>query len=139
MKRGCGGRPGNRVRFVLDENMNIAVVAVLLQREHEVVHIRDRLAPGAPDIEVADLVDRERAVLLTFDLDFRELLARRPASNRLRWRHAGRVLMTCNEKRAPERLTAALHIVEAEAAHVQDVLDRRVLVDVGGDVIRVER
>ena len=134
-----GGRPADSVRFVLDENMSVAVVAVLVQRGHEVLHARDRLPLGAPDVDVADFVDRERAVLLTFDLDFRELLARRPAGNRLRWRHAGRVLMTCNEKRAPERLAAALHLVEAEDAHGPDVSDPRILVDVGSDVIRVER
>lgn len=46
------------------------------------------------------------------------------------WRHVGRVLMTYNEKREPERL-AALHIVEAKDAHGSDVSDPRVLVDVG--------
>jgi hypothetical protein len=46
------------VRFVLDENMSVAVVAVLAQRGHEVLHVRDHLALGAPDVEVADLVDR---------------------------------------------------------------------------------
>lgn len=68
------------MRFVLDENMSVAVVAVLVQRGHDVLHTRDHLVLGAPDVEVADFVDRQRAVLLTFDLDFRELLSRRPAS-----------------------------------------------------------
>ena len=119
--------------------MSVAVVAVLEARGHEVLHVRDHLTPGTPDLAVADFVDRERAVLLTFDVDFRELLGRRPAGNRLRWRYAGRVLMTCNERRAPERLAAALHLVEAEDAHGRSVTDARVLVDVGGDVIRVDR
>lgn len=127
------------MRFVLDENMSVAVVAVLVQRGHDVLHTRDHLALGAPDVEVADFVDRQRAVLLTFDLDFREPLSRRPAGNRLRWRHAGRVLMTCNEKRARERLAAALHLVEAEDAHGPHLSDPRILVDVGGDAIRIER
>jgi predicted nuclease of predicted toxin-antitoxin system len=128
------------VRFVLVKNMSVAAVAVLAPRGHEVLRVRNNVALGAPDAAVADLVDWERVVLLTFDLDFHALLSRRLAGNCLRWRHAGRVLMTCNERRAPECLTAAVHFIEAEDSHnIREVSHSWVLVDVGGDVIRVER
>ncbi|MDO9017987.1 MAG: DUF5615 family PIN-like protein [Deltaproteobacteria bacterium] len=48
------------MRFVLDESMSVAVVAVLAKGGREVLHVRDHLALGAPEAEVADIADSPR-------------------------------------------------------------------------------
>ena len=59
--------------------------------------------------------------------------------NRLRWRRLGRINLSCNARRAESRMAQAIALIEWEHAFAQEQPDPRVLIDIGGDVIRVER
>jgi predicted nuclease of predicted toxin-antitoxin system len=62
-------------RLLLDENIPQALVAVLRDAGHDVVHVT-QLVPGAPDTQVLDLARSQGRLLLTLDSDFGELLFR---------------------------------------------------------------
>jgi hypothetical protein len=55
------------VRFKLDENLPLELLADLRTAGHEADGLRDEGLIGAPDDVVLDLVRRERRVLLTLD------------------------------------------------------------------------
>ncbi len=63
------------MRFLADENVPGPVVAVLRERGHDVLWIRESM-PGANDPVVLELAQRERRVVVTADTDFGELAFR---------------------------------------------------------------
>lgn len=60
------------MRFLADENCDMAVVRALRDAGHEVALVRDR-CPGAADEDVVALAQREQRLLLTEDKDFGQL------------------------------------------------------------------
>jgi predicted nuclease of predicted toxin-antitoxin system len=125
--------------FLLDENVDVRLDALLRDRGHDVEHALDFYPEGTPDEVLVAHVDLRGGLLVTGDRDFVRLIARRPADNRLRFRRAGRVLLSCTERRAAERLVGALHLIEAEHEYARIQPDPRIIVEIGGDVIRFER
>jgi predicted nuclease of predicted toxin-antitoxin system len=63
------------MNLVADESVDGPIVAAL-RREGHVVHYVAELAAGIPDNAVAEIAEREQAVLLTADKDFGELFHR---------------------------------------------------------------
>ncbi|MGH8501564.1 MAG: DUF5615 family PIN-like protein [Gammaproteobacteria bacterium] len=64
------------IRFLLNENIPSASVAVLRSAKLEVVSVMED-CPGAGDTQVMELANREKRVLVTFDRDYGELIYRR--------------------------------------------------------------
>ncbi len=64
------------MNFVADENVDAAVVRALREAGHEVTWIAE-IEPAATDEQVLNLADEQRAVLVTEDKDFGELVYRR--------------------------------------------------------------
>ncbi len=96
------------MRLLLNENVSLAILALLRLRGHEVVHARDTMG-GAADSEVLAKADAEARTLVTFDKDYGELAVRfRSAA-----RH-GIVLFR-----------VAIHPAEAEAAFAVAHLEAR--------------
>jgi predicted nuclease of predicted toxin-antitoxin system len=63
------------VNFVCDEGVDRAIVQRLRADGHEVVYIAE-LSPSSPDEQVLRLANDQRAVLVTMDKDFGELVFR---------------------------------------------------------------
>src|SRR5689334_15864987 len=61
------------MRFLADENCDIAVVRALRDAGHDVALVRER-RPGATDEAVAELSRKEARILLTEDKDFGQLV-----------------------------------------------------------------
>lgn len=68
------------MKIVTDENVDFAIVEILRTNKFEVIHIGEFL-PGADDDEVLSLSNREKAILLTEDKDFGELIFRFKKAN----------------------------------------------------------
>lgn len=60
------------MRFLADENCDMAVIDALREAGHDVALARER-CPGAQDLAVASLALQERRILLTEDKDFGHL------------------------------------------------------------------
>jgi predicted nuclease of predicted toxin-antitoxin system len=63
------------MRFLADAGVAGRVVNWLRERGHDAVHLRDQRLERLPDSEVFAKASAEKRVLLTFDLDFGELVA----------------------------------------------------------------
>lgn len=63
------------MKFLADENMDVAIVERLRQDGHQVWYVVE-MEPGIADDEVLALANREGAILITADKDFGELVFR---------------------------------------------------------------
>lgn len=64
------------MKFLLDMGISPRVVSWLQQNGHAAVHFND-IKPTASDTEILQMAQEEKAVILTADKDFCELLALR--------------------------------------------------------------
>lgn len=63
------------MRFLADAGVSIKTVEFLSQLGHEAVHVRTLGLQRAPDQELVDRARGDSSIILTFDLDFGEILA----------------------------------------------------------------
>jgi predicted nuclease of predicted toxin-antitoxin system len=63
------------LKFLADMGVSMTTVQALRQAGEEVVHLREEGLFKLPDDRILDKAKREQRVILTFDLDFGELLA----------------------------------------------------------------
>jgi predicted nuclease of predicted toxin-antitoxin system len=127
------------MRFILDENVPMAVADMLERNGHVAEFIRDYVPPGSPDPLVATVSEALDAVLITFDGDFRHIAPRVPKGQRMRFKTLSRIWMRCDEPDAADRLESALSLVESEFKMAQQSADRRMLMSIGASYIRTDR
>jgi len=63
------------VRFLADMGVSITTVHALRAAGHDAVHLRDEGLIRLPDPDIAAKAVQERRIVLTFDLDFGDILA----------------------------------------------------------------
>jgi predicted nuclease of predicted toxin-antitoxin system len=63
------------MRFLADMGVSMRVVDWLRTRGHDVVHLREQRLQRLPNGEISDKAVAEGRVVLTFDLDFGEIVA----------------------------------------------------------------
>jgi predicted nuclease of predicted toxin-antitoxin system len=63
------------VRFLADAGVSRRVVNWLREQGHDAVHLREQRLQRLPDTEVFAKASAEKRILLTFDLDFGEIVA----------------------------------------------------------------
>src|SRR5438093_9486295 len=63
------------MRFLADAGISPHTVSFLGRLGHEVAHVRALGMQRAPDVEITDRARADAAVVLTFDLDFGDVLA----------------------------------------------------------------
>jgi predicted nuclease of predicted toxin-antitoxin system len=63
------------MRFLADMGVSQQVVEWLRTKGHDAVHLRDEGLQRLPDSEIFQKAAREQRIVLTFDLDFGEILA----------------------------------------------------------------
>jgi len=63
------------MQFLADMGVSIRVAEWLRSQGHDVVHLRDRGLQRLPNGEIFQLGYREKRIIVTFDLDFGEIVA----------------------------------------------------------------
>jgi predicted nuclease of predicted toxin-antitoxin system len=63
------------MKFLADAGVSLTTTEVLRRLNHDVVHLREQGLQKLPDVQVLEKARSELRVLLTFDLDFADLLA----------------------------------------------------------------
>lgn len=63
------------MRFLADMGVSESVVKWLRETGHDAVHLRDENLQRMPDNEIFKKAHNENRIVLTFDLDFGEILA----------------------------------------------------------------
>lgn len=118
------------MRFLLDNNLSPALVAVLSAAGHDSEHVREHGMGSAPDEEVLELARRNRRVLISADTDFGMLLARTGAPG------PSVVLIRRSRARRTKELAALLL---ANLGQVSDDLAVGAIVVVADTDVRVRR
>lgn len=63
------------MRFLSDVGISRSTTTELRRRGHDVLHLREEGLQRLPDDRILELAQHERRIVLTFDLDFGDLLA----------------------------------------------------------------
>ena len=63
------------MNFLADENIDFQIVQILREQKHNVFYVAE-MDPGISDEEVLELANQKKAVLITGDRDFGELVFR---------------------------------------------------------------
>lgn len=128
------GRPS--IKFFIDHCVPDSVGRVLLEAGHEVILLRERIAPDSPDPLVAAVSEMNGAVLISLDSDFKRLAPRVPIGQRQRFRRLSRIGLRCKAPRCAQRLTVTLSLIEHEWIVAQSSADKRMIVEIGESYIR---
>ena len=110
----------------------------LLDAGHEVVLLRQQLAPNSPDPLVAAVSEMNDAVLVSHDSDFKTL-APRASIGRKRFQRLSRIALKCSEPQAAGRIKAAMSLIQREWDVAQSSSDKRMIVEIGMTIIRTIR
>src|SRR5205085_8069724 len=112
---------------------------ILRSAGHEVILLRERIAPDSPDPLVAAISEMYGAILVRHDRDYKTIAPRVAVGERRRFRNLSRVALTCNPPRAANRINVALSLIEHEWFQAQSKPDRRIIIEVGTSYIRTIR
>jgi len=63
------------MKLLADVGISMATVHALRQQGHDIVHLREQGLQRLPDPEIMEKARAEGRIVLTFDLDFADLLA----------------------------------------------------------------
>ncbi len=96
------------MRFLADVGISPRIVAWLREAGHDAVHLREEKLRRLPDRDIFAKAEQENRIVLTFDLDFGEILAlsgNRTVSVVLFRLHNARTLHVIDRLRAVLRLS----------------------------------
>jgi predicted nuclease of predicted toxin-antitoxin system len=68
------------VKFKLDENLSPALASMFAAAGHDAHSVIEQALGGQPDDHVLDVCNRENRALISFDLDFANIIAYPPAN-----------------------------------------------------------
>lgn len=124
------------IKFFVDHCVPDSVGHVLRDAGHEVILLRERIAPDSPDPLVAAVSEMHGAVLVSLDADFRRLAPRVPIGQRQRFRRLSRVGLRCRAPRCASRLSVTLSLIEHEWMIASLSADKRMIVEIGESYVR---
>ena len=99
------------MNLVADEGVDRQIVDLLRKEGHDVVYVAE-LSPGIPDAEVLREANERRAVLLTTDKDFGDLVFRQ------RLVHSGVVLLRVSGLSATDKAELVAAVFKERATEV---------------------
>ncbi len=134
---------GDGVDFLKDEDVPEGVAVFLEARGHSVERSLAVLGPGTPDLAVATYADKNRRILLTFNLrDYNNLICRAPRAGFDRFPDAGLVAFQCPHPRGVQRIETFILNLEHEhslLAAAPAPADRRLLAQITDTVLKILR
>lgn len=116
-----------------------SVGAVLIGAGYDVVFARDVTGPGAADDLVCAVAEVNECILVSFDKDMRNAARRQGLGGRARFPFLSLIKLCCYEPEAADRLGSALSLIEHEWARRATNEGRRMYIEIGTTVIRVNR
>lgn len=129
------------MRFFVDQCVPESVARTLEQHSHDVIRLRERIAPNSPDTLVAAVSESNDAILVTMDAGFKAI-ASRTGIGHSRFRRLSLLRFEkCRESRAAPRLEEAMSLIEHEweVGSRREAGDRRMFVVITDSSIRTHR
>lgn len=102
------------MRFLADMGVALRVVAWLRVEGHDVVHLREENLHTLPDLEIFEKAISENRILLTFDLDFGEVVALSGA------RSPGTVIFRLRNTTTPHVIDRLRNVLEQSTKDLED-------------------
>ncbi len=127
------------MHFLLDQCIPRAALETLLSLGMNAEMITNHIAPDSDDRFVVQTAALHSAIVVSHDRDFKSLIARRPDNQKPYFRNVHLIKMDCKQARIGERLNMALPIFTAEYHARQSMKDKRVIIWVSTDMVRVWR
>lgn len=124
------------IRFFVDHCVPDSVGRVLRAAGHDVILLRERIAPDSPDPLVAAVSEMNGAVLVSLDSDFKRLAPRVAVGDRRRFKTLSRIGLRCKAPRCAPRLEVCMSLIEHEWTFAQKSRDTRMIVEIGESYIR---
>lgn len=93
------------MRFKLDENLSPSLASLLASAGHDAHSITEQGLGGRPDERVIEVCKRENRALITFDLDFSNIVAYPPKD------YAGLVVLRLNSQAHPAAESAVRRVL----------------------------
>lgn len=97
----------------MDEGAPRSVGRFLAERNHKVTYMQDVMARGSPDTLVAEIAQRNEAILVAVDKDMRQI-AKQNGVGKLRFRSLHLLQFRCSEPQAVHRVREAIELIESE-------------------------
>jgi predicted nuclease of predicted toxin-antitoxin system len=112
---------------------------MLVQLGYPAIPSKKLISEASQDPLVAALCDQLGAVLISHDRDMKGLIARRPNLQQRQFKNAHLIKCGCKQWRIEERVKASLPIILREYELRKKMNDRRMIVYVETDFLRVWR
>jgi predicted nuclease of predicted toxin-antitoxin system len=128
-----------RFTIFVDENVPDDVTEFLQSINYEVYLVRERFPAGTPDQVIANAASEARAVVVTYDSDYKRLAGWQPNSPPTRYPNMGVIMLSGLEAQGRQLITSALPEIEFLYDFVQTRGDKRLLVEVGPNGIFLKR
>lgn len=107
-------------------------------RGHAVTYMQDVMVRGSPDALVAEIAQRNDAILVAIDKDMRQI-AKKHGIGSLRFGRLHLLQFRCTEPQAVHRVKEATELIELEWDIACSKSARRFWVEVGDSYIRTHR
>lgn len=117
----------NNMRFLADMGVAHSVVTWLKSHEYDAVHLKDEGLQRLPDSDILQKAIEENRILLTFDLDFGEIIAH----------SAGRNASVIVFRLQNTRVNNVIQRLETVLVESQNALERGAIISVEEDRHRV--
>jgi len=114
------------MKFLLDMGISPITGEYLTKAGHETTHLIDMAMDRSSDLEILDLAEKEKRVVLTHDLDFGRLLAFSEAK-------LPTVVMFRLRDMRPENVNKVIHLVIQQFT---DAMEKGAILSVGDKKIR---
>lgn len=123
--------------YYLDENVPSSVRRSIEALGFDVKESRELLGQGAPDEVVATIAEQDGAILISHDRDFRKIKPAQPHVHGTRFRHLHIVRIHCDGNQSAERISRALHAIEAEFEYRNNRRDRGLIIDIKKKIVNI--
>jgi predicted nuclease of predicted toxin-antitoxin system len=119
---------------MLDAGVPVSVGRVFEELGHEVLYYNDVLAEKAADIVVCATALQNKAILVAFDNDMKQIARKDDRFARL-----SLIKFHCEEHQAANRIRQAMSLIEHEWQHSEEKVARRLYVEIGLQYLRTYR
>ena len=126
------------MRFLLDENVQTAIIVALTQRGHDALRATEILEIGAADQLVATAAVENDRVLVSHDKDMKRIDRKISESHRERFPSLCRLMFCLPEPEALARLLMFLPLVELEFEEAR-MANQPMLLEICARRIRIHR
>ena len=95
------------MKFIADENLGVRVPQYLKSSGFDIIWVK-KVAPGKPDIQILEIANRQKRILITLDKDFGELVFKEKLAT------AGVILLRLKNESVKNKQRILLNLLQSQ-------------------------